>query len=78
MNQPHETPHSDSSLVPNGPCQRNQTLNVKKKSHLCDGLHRRALLPMGAAGVCGLTLADSLARPPNERIYDVYNPTKLL
>ena len=53
-------------------------MTAKKKSHLCDGLHRRALLQMSAVGVCGLTLADFLAHPPNEGIYDVYNPTKLL
>lgn len=33
-------------------------MTTKKKSHLCDNLHRRALLQMGAAGVLGLALAD--------------------
>ena len=35
-------------------------MTAKKKSHLCDGLHRRAMLQMGAAGVFGLTMADFL------------------
>lgn len=35
-------------------------MTAKNKSHSCDGLHRRVLLKMGAAGVFGLTLADFL------------------
>ncbi|MFT5430914.1 MAG: hypothetical protein ACI9OJ_001593 [Myxococcota bacterium] len=35
-------------------------MTSKKKSHLCNGLHRRALLQMGAASVCGLTQVDFL------------------
>ncbi|MEI7683638.1 MAG: DUF1501 domain-containing protein [Planctomycetota bacterium] len=33
---------------------------TNKKNRLCNGLHRRELLQMGAAAFCGLTLADFL------------------
>ncbi|QDU92269.1 DUF1501 domain-containing protein [Lignipirellula cremea] len=35
-------------------------MTAKKKSRFCDGLHRRTLLQMGAASVCGLSLTDFL------------------